>query len=244
MNIIYKIILLILVSILLASRTAAQSDSYTTGVLANTNFNFSLAQGWTSNVQLETRQLALRGRFDTPARAAYFHERLLGAIVVSKKIAERQSLGLGYMLQHLHISTGFVFAHRVSGQYVYSRNLSRFRYAHRFVLEANFRPQQANNYRFRYRFAIELPLSGATVDVHEYYIRAMSELFLVVPRRNIAADGEIRGSCFIGNRISKNQKLEIGLDYRISRLAQAQRQHQFWLNVAYFAAFKMDKAKK
>jgi hypothetical protein len=237
-NIYYKITALVLLALALAATEAkAQSDRYTAGLLANANFNFSLPQNWSANFQVETRQLFLRGRFDSPAAPDYFHERLLGALVVSRKVAERQSFGLGYMLQHIQSSSGFVFAHRVSSQYVYSRNLSNYRYAHRLVFEANFRPQQANNYRLRYRFALELPLSGATVDVHEYYIRTMSELFLTLPTPNANADGEARASFFIGNRLTKTQKLELGLDYRISRLAQAERQHQFWLHVAYFAAF-------
>ena len=240
MNTNYKIISLVFISFyLLMTKAAAQSDRYTAGLLANANFNFSLPQNWSANLQVETRQLCLRGRFGEPAAFDYFHERLLGALVVSRKIAERKSLGVGYMLQHIQGGSGFVFAHRVSGQYVYSRILSNYRYAHRLILEANFRPQQANNYRLRYRFALELPLSGATVDVHEYYIRTMSELFFTLPTPN--ADGEVRISFFIGHRITKTQKLELGLDYRISRLAQAERQHQFWLHVAYFAAFSSRK---
>lgn len=243
-NIYYKITALALLALAFATTKAkAQSDRYTAGLLANANFNFSLPQNWSANFQVETRQLFLRSRFSEPAALDYFHERLLGALVVSRKIAERQSFGLGYMLQHIQGGNGFGLAHRVSGQYVYSRNLSNYRYAHRLVLEANFRPQQANNYRLRYRFALELPLSGATVDVHEYYIRTMSELFFVVPTTNTNADGELRASFFIGNRITKTQKLELGFDYRISRLTQAERQHQFWLHVAYFAAFKVVSSK-
>lgn len=214
------------------NQTFGQTDTYRVGLLVNANFNKRLAHGWGVNARLEAREIFFRDSYPQRIQAGLWHERVLVAVTGTKKLNQAHEIGLGYMAHYINRDPDPYFVHRVLVQYVYSRKLGIYRCAHRVIAEGNFRAQTNTNYRLRYRFAMELPFAGDAVDAGEFYARFATEFLLTLP--NADWDYEYRAAPFVGYRLGKSQKIEVGIDYRLSRLANPSKQHQAWLHVAYF----------
>jgi hypothetical protein len=101
---------------------------------------------------------------------------------------------------------------RLVQQYNGSAQKGTLRFGHRLRAEQRISPS-LTRYRFRYRFAIDLPLNGEKLDVGEAYLVASTEA-LHTSSRGRAPSFDQRLTSFIGWQISPEAKWQVGLEYR------------------------------
>ena len=101
---------------------------------------------------------------------------------------------------------------RFTQQYNYANRPNVIRFGHRFRTEQRI---TTNNtvHRFRYRFTIDLPLSGEKLDIGEAYFVANAESLLSITKV-ISSQIDQRFTTQIGWQWTKNLKFQTGLEYR------------------------------
>jgi hypothetical protein len=219
----------------------AQTDAYRLGVLSQINISYTNRKAWTYSFRLESRDVFLRGNFGVPTAAALTHERLLFLPMVTTRIGTNGNIGLAYLLQYIEGNNSSIspWAHRYLLQYTYLQRYENFKAAHRFLFEQTFRRGVLTNYRFRYRYGVEIPLSGQTLNPKEFYLRDLAEVITTITSANI--DLEVRAQSYLGYQVSPLHKVEIGMDYRLNQLLRPQKSHQFWIALAWFVSLSAPK---
>lgn len=217
----------------------AQTDAYRLGVLSQINVSYTNRKAWTYSFRLESRDIFLRGNFRVPTAAALTHERLIFLPMVATRVGANGNIALGYLLQYREGSSASPWSHRYMLQYSYVQRYDNFRAAHRFLFEQTFQRGALTNHRFRYRYGVEIPLSGQTLNPKEFYLRDLAEFITTISPVNI--DLEIRAQSYLGYQVSPIHKAEIGIDYRLNQLLRAEKSHQFWLGLSWFVSLSAPK---
>lgn len=141
------------------------------------------------------------------------------------KTFKNQSFSIGYLAR---FRDGNVI-HRAIQQYNFSNKFSSFKLGHRFGFEQFYQVDKKRYFRTRYRASIEKPLKGTSVDVKEFYLKFGNEYLY----NSKAEDLEIRFAPFLGFKASENDKIEFGLDYRLSDFIDNQTENQFWIRATW-----------
>ncbi|ADV48375.1 DUF2490 domain-containing protein [Cellulophaga sp. E16_2] len=102
---------------------------------------------------------------------------------------------------------------RITQQYNYKFKPKSIRYGHRVRTEQRISPS-LTTFRFRYRFAADMPLKGEKLDIGEPYIIVSTESLLSVANTKKPSYDQ-RFSSQIGYKLSSNTKVQIGLEYRL-----------------------------
>jgi len=84
-------------------------------------------------------------------------------------------------------------------------------------------------HRFRYRFAVDLPLMGLNLDIGEPYLVATTESLLSVGK-NVFPEYDQRFTGQLGWLLSKKSKLQLGLEYRFEDYTHQTQHVLFFLN--------------
>jgi len=213
----------------IAFNSCAQS-SYQFGLLPAFNLNKKLNNGWKINTKIESRQLLKEGVFKEPTTFDYQHGLLDIAIVGSKKIGINNSLATGYLIRFRDGEQ----LHRLIQQYTITNRLPGFRLAHRIASDQSFQKDKDPGIRLRYRLSVEFPLNGQTVDPQEFYIKINHEYLNAFQSGDY--DLETRLSCMPGYKITDNNKLEFGLDYRLSSFIDGPSKNRFWIALNWYVA--------
>jgi len=116
---------------------------------------------------------------------------------------------------------------RLTQQYNFTSKPNKIRFGHRFRSEQRLQPSQTV-FRFRYRFAVDLPLQGDKLDIGEAYLISSTECLLSVAKANTPSYDQ-RFSTQIGYKLSEVSKLQIGLEYRLEDYTN-QLEHVLFLN--------------
>jgi hypothetical protein len=146
-----------------------------------------------SNFQLKTRQIDIV-HFST-FRLDYNHDLSIGIQYRNRTIFDDSPNEL-----------------RITEQLNYTKQGYGLRYGHRFRTEQRILPTKTI-FRQRYRFAIDLPLNGEKLDIGEAYFVSSMELLLSLSRLD-RPEIDHRTTAQIGWQISKDLKLQTGLEYR------------------------------
>ncbi len=94
---------------------------------------------------------------------------------------------------------------------------------------------ESTTIRLRYRLSTDLPLNGQSVDEQELYFKINHE-YLTAFEQN-QTDLEIRLIPYLGYLINEQNKVEMGLDYRLNRLLQNRpNRHTLWLALNWFVS--------
>ena len=144
--------------------------------------------------------------------------------ILSLKTNLNQSFNLGYIFR---LKDGDAI-HRLFQHYNFVNNFTSLKLGHRFAFEQFFQVGEKVDYRVRYRISLEKPLNGERVDVKEFYLKLGNEYLydFVSP--------EIRLTPYLGYRVSEKDRLEFGVDYRLSDFTENATQNNFWLRVTWY----------
>ena len=106
-------------------------------------------------------------------------------------------------------------------------------FSHRLRLDQTFSTgNEDNEYRVRYRFAAEIPLSGQTLDPGEFYLLTSNEVIAGTKGGKGEIENRLVGS--IGHYFGKKAKLEAGLDWRIDKIIADGLRNRLWFKVGCF----------
>jgi hypothetical protein len=213
------------------SGRAQAQQTWEWGVLPSLNFNKKLPKDWSINAKLEGRYLLASGDFN---QEVFERNRYLltdVALVAAKKIGLNSRVAGGFLAR---FEDG-VFIQRSIQQFVVVRRLPGFRLAHRIVTDQTFSPDEATEFRLRYRISTEIPLNGESLDQKEFYLKINHEYLHSF--QDAVFDLEIRMIPLLGYGLSENIKLESGLDYRLSALITGSPEHTFWMTFNLFVEF-------
>jgi len=202
--------------------------SYRAGTLPQVNVNFSINKNFKLNTKLESRQIFSEREPDKPVSNQLRYERTDLAMVLTKKISADNTAGAGYLIR---LEDGR-FAHRLIQQFSNVRKLEMLRIAHRIVADETFRSNDPAEFRLRYRLGVEKPLNGRDIDPKEFYAKLNNEYLGIVA--DSRADMEIRASLALGYNATDNNKIELGVEYRVNEFNANVQAQQFWLTLGWF----------
>ncbi|MCB0628440.1 MAG: DUF2490 domain-containing protein [Saprospiraceae bacterium] len=188
------------------------------GLLPSFNLNLKLPRDWALNFKAESRQ-SIRKRDDFKYEYLFTDLSLAGG----KKIGVNTRLVIGYLVRLENEGT----QNRTIQQLNIVKRYVKVNLAHRIAADQTFADDEAVEWRFRYRLSAEIPLSGQSLDVHEFFIKANNEYLNSLQGEKY--DLEIRSVGFIGYVTSPVSKLELGLDYRIDSFINGRARNRFWL---------------
>ncbi|WP_223269213.1 MULTISPECIES: DUF2490 domain-containing protein [unclassified Polaribacter] len=146
--------------------------------------------------------------------------------IYSTKTFENQSFNFGYILRFRNFET----IHRTFQHYNFVNNYSSLNVGHRFAFEQFYQTNKKTTYRTRYRVSAVKPLNGERVDVKELYFKLGNEYLYDFKD----ADLEVRVTPYIGYQATKYDKIEFGIDYRISNFINNSSENQFWFRTTWY----------
>lgn len=205
----------------------AQS-SFQFGILPSFNVNSKFQNDWMLTSKLESRNSIhnsdVNGNSDTGIN--YILTDL--SFVVSKKINHNSRIAGGYLIRY---EDGYFF-HRLIQQYTIVQKMNSFSLSHRFSSDQTLSKAENPTFRLRYRIASELPLNGESVEPNEFYLKLNNEYLNSWQQSD--HDLEIRLIPLLGYEITGNNKIEIGLDYRLSSIFKNNTEHNLWMSINWF----------
>lgn len=220
--------IVIIVAFFIPILSFSQSD-FSGGLLPRVNASFKLAGQLKLNSSVELRQQLFNQELGAEKQAEFVLADW--ANTLSYKLRSNQSLNFGHTLR----SREQDFHHRFTQQFSVVNQKTLFRVGHRLGMDQTFIPKQNTVFRTRYRVSFEKPLRGAEIDNKELYLKVNNEYLGIFTKEN--ADVEVRVVPYIGFEINPKNKVELGVDYRISDFTQNQISHRLWLSVVYFTTF-------
>lgn len=137
-----------------------------------------------------------------------------------------QSFNFGYILRF----KGDEVVHRLLQHFNVVQNYDGLKIGHRLGMEQFFQNAVKPQYRTRYRATFEKALTGLKVDVKEWYLKISNE-YLYQFNKN---DLEARISPYLGYKLSKRDKIEIGLDYRLGSLLEFEKKNNLWFRTTWY----------
>ncbi|CAL2088935.1 DUF2490 domain-containing protein [Tenacibaculum sp. 190524A02b] len=202
------------------SNASLSQTTFSNGWLPKVNFSKKISSTvkWVNSI--EARQLVYKDNFQ------FTHSLLDISSIVSVKTNLNQSVNLGYIIRFKGEKT----VHRLTQQYSIITNYDALKIGHRFGFEEFFEDKKTPQFRTRYRIALQKALSGEKVDVKEWYFKLTNEYLWQFNKEDL----EIRLSPYLGYQLSKKDKLEFGLDYRLGSLINSYNSHNLWFRTTWY----------
>jgi len=198
------------------------------GILPEVNVSYRWADKWRFTGQIESMQRS----WNKPAAEGliwdYEYVRTDFTSALSYKLNPEWTLGTGYMLR---FQDGEV-VHRFIQQVSSASKKGSVRIGHRLRTDETFTALESPEWRFRYRFSIEVPLNGLSINDREWYALASAEALGRVQQSDFSY--EQRAVFSLGYNINSANKIETGFDYRLDRFLDSAPRHRLWYTVSYF----------
>lgn len=117
---------------------------------------------------------------------------------------------------------------RLTQQFNITKNTNSARFGNRFRIEQRIQPTNLVH-RFRYRFAVDIPLKGLKMDIGEPYLVATTESLLSIGK-SIKPMYDQRLTSQIGWSISQHLKAQLGIQFRMENYTEHTEHVFFFLN--------------
>jgi hypothetical protein len=144
--------------------------------------------------------------------------------ILSLKTNFNQSFNFGYILRFRDSET----IHRTFQHYNFVHQFSYLKMGHRFAFEQFYQVKKNTFFRTRYRISLEKSLSGENVDKNEFYLKIGNEYLYDFN------EIEIRLTPYLGYKLSDEDKVEFGVDYRLSEIENNLPNHDLWFRVTWY----------
>jgi len=144
--------------------------------------------------------------------------------ILSIKTGLNQSFNFGYLLRLKNSET----IHRTFQHYNIIQQQLTYKLAHRFAFEQFYQEGFSPEFRTRYRIGFQKALNGEKLDVKEFYVKLANEYLYDF------TDLEIRLTPYLGYQMTKKNKLELGLDYRLSNFINDCAVNDLWFRATWY----------
>lgn len=202
--------------------------TYEVGTIPEFNFATSLSKLWALDVELAPRFELVSGEFGKGAQDDIYFGLLDITTVFNRTVGVDAKVGLGYLAR---FEEGLI-AHRFIQQYSFTVPRYGYRIGHRFRVDETFTPDEDIEIRLRYRISSDISLNGEFIDPKELYLKLGNEY--VYSFQGETQDLEIRFIPSLGYYFNDDNKLEVGMDYRVDAFLESNTEHRFWINVGYY----------
>ncbi|MEX1002327.1 MAG: DUF2490 domain-containing protein [Crocinitomicaceae bacterium] len=217
-------------ALFLISLSAFAQGGFNAGVLPSLNINKKINPRWKLNTTAASRFYFYQSDFDAEENPHFLYELADFSLLVNNRLSDDQSLSLGYLIRYQNSA----FAHRIIQQYTLLSNYFAFRLSHRFSSDQTFQKEEAFQLRLRYRITSEFALMGQSVNEKEFYLKVGNE-YLGIYQETLAL--EIRATPFLGYLFTDNNKIELGVDYRLREVISPSRSTRLWCSLNWYLSF-------
>ncbi|WP_299623422.1 DUF2490 domain-containing protein [uncultured Tenacibaculum sp.] len=202
---------LVLFSVLWIGKVFAQS-TFSAGLLPKvvTSFKVSPNIKWANGIESRT--------FIYDEEFKFSHSLVDVSSIFSLKTRMNNKLNFGFIFR---FKEGKV-EYRSLQHYNIIQRLEHLQLGHRFAFEQFY--DDIINLRGRYRVTLQKALNGDKIDVYEWYMKFSNEYLWQFNDETL----EIRLSPNLGYRLSKKNKIEIGVEYRASDFTRTIDKNQLW----------------
>lgn len=177
------------------------------------SLNYKVATDYSHNLELSQRSYIYNEALGLKAR------QLDIAHFSNLRIRYNQSIALGIQYRFRNVFEDDEENElRFTQQYNIIHQEGNLRFGNRLRIEQRISPS-LTTHRFRYRFAMDLPLNGEKLNVGEAYFVASTESLLSVARGN-RPEYDQRVTANIGWLLNNETKLQAGIEYRAENYAQ------------------------
>lgn len=159
----------------------------------------------------------------------YEYERTDLQFFVNYKFAGNWKATVGYQLR---IEQQWNTHHRTIQQIATSTRIKNLRLAHRIRFDQTMERGEPFLFRGRYRAALEIPLSGESIDPKEFYVVFSDEPIFAGDEDGFEIEN--RFVVTIGHFFSNGNKLELSLDHRTDKFFDDGVRQRIWLKVGWF----------
>ena len=176
--------------------------------------NYKVSSSYAHNFSMDMRQYTYEGS-DLQLRARHLDISHFSKLT----IGPQQSVAFGIMYRFLEtFENDRQNELRLTQQYNMTHRSGNVRLGNRVRTEQRISPDRTIH-RFRYRFALDLPLQGEKLDVGEPYFVASTESLLSVAR-DMGPEWDQRVTTHIGWLLNPKARFQTGLEYRAENYAQ------------------------
>lgn len=209
-------------SILVLSFSANAQENFTGFWQPQAALNYRVSSGYHHNFSLSNRSFLYREENQE------FTVRQLDLVHFSKIVVkDNQSIAFGIQYRLRETFDGGSDELRLTQQYNLTKRPSVVRWGHRFRSEQRI-TRNPIVHRFRYRFAIDFPLSGQKLDVGEAYLVGSVEKLLSLSKgQSSQYDARFNGQ--IGWQLGEEVKFQFGVEYRFEDYTAQQVNHVAFL---------------
>lgn len=206
--------------------------TYSFGLLPGINVNKKLGNDWRINGKVETRLNLSEGAFAEGGETGFEYQLTDVSLILSRKVGLNNSLAGGYLIR---LRRSGQISSRFIQQFTMVSKYNAFRLAHRLAADQTFSADDPVSLRARYRVAIDLALSGQSVDPKEFYFKLEHEYLGIFQGDDFELETRLVPT--LGYALTDSNKLEWGLNYRLSPLFQNDPESNFWLAVNWYRSF-------
>lgn len=217
-----------MLTIIITHQLSAQ-NTFQSGLLPEIGITKSLGKQLNTTFKMESRQGVYDSDQPTDEQLVYSFDRTDLQGFLGYRLNPLLTLDLGYQYR---FNRQAVNSHRTIQQVAVVQRLPGVKLAHRARTDQTFSPDEAFEFRTRYRLAMQWSLQGASLDPGEYYLTLSDETLLSSQGGESGLENRVVGA--LGRSLTINSKLEAGLDYRMDRLIEAGFRQRLWLKVGWF----------
>lgn len=211
---------LLLVLFLGVSFTGNCQSNFIGGWLPKVNASLKLSDKTKLVNSIEVREVVCKDDFQ------FTHNLVDISTVFSMKMDLNHSINVGYILRLKEGET----IHRFLQHFNIIQNFDNIKLAYCFGFEQFFQTNVHPQYRIRYRATLQKALNGEKVDVSEWYFKLSNEYLYQFNQEDL----EVRLSPYLGYQLSKKDKLEFGLDYRLGKLLDEPKKNSLWFRTTWY----------
>jgi hypothetical protein len=212
--------------IVLTNLSKGQSE-FTYGFLPEISITHRWAEKWRLGTQIESMQQTFVYQ-NQEKQAGYEYIRTDITPLLSYQLSPNWGIGVGALTRFENKE--FVF--RSIQQVTFNKRSTSLRFGHRLRTDQTFEPQSDIRLRLRYRFSLEIPLQGQTLNNAEFYTLWSAEQIGIYQTREL--DWEQRLSGVLGYYFNGHHKIEFGLDYRLDKFLDNPGRHRVWTMLNYY----------
>lgn len=214
--------------LLICAPVVLQAQSRVTlGWLPELSVSYRWAEQWRLTGQIESMQRVWQTDGEGVLRDDYRYIRTDATLALSFRLGPSSSVAIGNLIRF----QGNDFVYRTLQQISFSTR-NELRLGHRFRTDQSFISGQSTRYRFRYRFSLEVPLKGQSLNEGEWYLIASVEQIAQVQQARW--QWEQRQATALGYYVNSKNKVEVGFDYRLDDFIENNGRHRIWTAVSYF----------
>ncbi|MCF2501335.1 DUF2490 domain-containing protein [Dyadobacter chenhuakuii] len=206
----------------------ALCQTYRAGTTNQINLNFKVGKALKLNTKLESRQILSQKEIDNSPSHRFQYERTDLTLLLTTKLSVNNTIGGGYMIR-LEENT---YYHRIIQQFNNVRKFEWFSVAHRVLADETFTNNGLSSFRINYRIGIQKPLNGQYIDPKEFYAKVNNDFLGTWSHGE--SDFEIGILPALGYTATANNKIELGVDYRVNELKKNSIAQQFWVTLGWF----------